>query len=181
VEHLAPGLAKDPQYRWYIWYTRPRAEKKINERLLQKGIEVFLPLRRERRQWSDRKKWVDAPLFNGYIFTCISGREWDVVNYTEGIITYVRMEGRPATLRQDQLEEIKAVCGLSESFEVIDAADIPDIGEEVTIKGGPFKGLTAQAVQYRGHQKIAVHIEQLGKVILLELPVRYVQRVRKAA
>jgi transcription antitermination factor NusG len=171
----------DPQYRWYIWYTRPRAEKKIHERLLNKGIEVFLPLRRERRQWSDRKKWVDAPLFNGYIFTCISEREWEKVTYTEGILTYVRMEGKPAALRHDQVEDIKELCGLSDSVEIVDGADIPVLGEEVIIKGGPFKGLTANAVQYRGLQKIAVHIEQLGKTVLLELPVRFVQRMNKAA
>jgi transcriptional antiterminator RfaH len=147
---------------------------------LTKGIETFLPIRRELRQWSDRKKWVDSPLFNGYIFTCISPREWDMVNYTEGILTYVRLEGKPATLRPVQLEEIKAMCGLTESLEVIDAADMPAIGEEVNIKGGPFKGLKAEIVQYRGQQKIAVHIEQLGKIVMLQLPVRYVQRLQKA-
>jgi transcription antitermination factor NusG len=173
-------LIKDPQYHWYIWYTKPRAEKKVNERLLSKNIEAFLPIRRELRQWSDRKKWVDSPLFGGYIFTRISPREWETVNYTEGILTYVRLEGKAATLRSDQVEEIKAMCGLSESVEVIDAADIPAIGEEVNIKGGPFKGLKAQIVQHRGQQKIAVHIEQLGKIVMLQLPVRYVQRLQKA-
>lgn len=147
---------------------------------MSKDIEVFLPMRRELRQWSDRKKWVDSPLFNGYIFTRISPKEWDTVNYTEGVLTYVRMEGKAASLRPDQLDEIRAMCGLSESVEVIDAADIPAIGEEVNIKGGPFKGLTAQIVQHRGQQKIAVHIEQLGKIVMLQLPVRYVQRLQKA-
>jgi transcriptional antiterminator RfaH len=179
VETLAPSLVNNSQAHWYIWYTKPRAEKRVHERLSAKGIESFLPVRRELRQWSDRKKWVDAPLFNGYIFTNISLRDWDAVNYTEGILTYVRLEGKPAALRPSQLEEIRAMCGLSDSLEVIDAADIPAIGEEVNIKGGPFKGLKAQIVQYRGQQKIAVHIEQLGKIVMLQLPMHYVQRLQK--
>lgn len=180
MEHLAPRFVKDSQHHWYIWYTKPRAEKRVNQRLLTKGIETFLPIRRELRQWSDRRKWVDAPLFNGYIFTHISPREWDSVNYTEGILTYVRLEGKPATLKESQLEEIKAMCGFAESLEVINAEDMPAIGEEVNIKGGPFKGLKAEIVQYRGQQKIAVHIEQLGKIVMLQLPVHYVQRLQKA-
>ena len=54
--------------RWYLLYTKPRAEKKVALELGLKGYELFLPLQRTLKQWSDRKKWVEEPLFKGYIF-----------------------------------------------------------------------------------------------------------------
>lgn len=32
---------------WYVFYTSPRAEKKVNEYLLSLGYESFLPLKSE--------------------------------------------------------------------------------------------------------------------------------------
>src|SRR5213075_948721 len=84
---------------WYIWYTKPRAEKAVLERLLKKGVEVYLPLQKELRQWSDRKKWVEAPLFPGYIFTCIDMAAFGNVQFTEGVLSHVRFESGPAILR----------------------------------------------------------------------------------
>jgi hypothetical protein len=49
---------------WLVIYTKPRAEKKVNERLLEEGFETYLPLQKVIRQWSDRKKKVEVPLFN---------------------------------------------------------------------------------------------------------------------
>ncbi len=48
---------------WYLLYTNPRAEKKVALELQKKGFEVFLPLQRTLKVWSDRKKWVEEPLF----------------------------------------------------------------------------------------------------------------------
>jgi hypothetical protein len=47
--------------KWYPVYTQPRAEKKAYQALINKGIEAYLPLHRQLKQWSDRKKWVEEP------------------------------------------------------------------------------------------------------------------------
>src|SRR5215510_15621908 len=53
---------------WYALRIRARHEKLIAGALWGKGYEVFLPLYRSRRRWSDRVKELDAPLFPGYLF-----------------------------------------------------------------------------------------------------------------
>ena len=53
---------------WWALYTKPRHEKKAKLEIEKKGITVYLPLNRVLRQWSDRKKWIEEPLFPGYIF-----------------------------------------------------------------------------------------------------------------
>lgn len=39
---------------WYVFYTSPRAEKKVNEYLLSLGYESFLPLKSEFKIWRNR-------------------------------------------------------------------------------------------------------------------------------
>ena len=53
---------------WYAVSTRSRQEKVAASMLESFGIENFLPLSMERRQWSDRKQVVNVPLFPGYLF-----------------------------------------------------------------------------------------------------------------
>ena len=54
--------------KWIAVYTKPRHEKTVEKELQKKGFEVYLPLLKQRRKWSDRKKWVEFPLFRSYIF-----------------------------------------------------------------------------------------------------------------
>ena len=53
---------------WIAVYTKPRHEKTVENELQKKGYEVYLPLLKERRKWSDRKVWVEFPMFRSYIF-----------------------------------------------------------------------------------------------------------------
>ena len=61
--------------KWYAVYTKPRWEKKVNSLLLQKGIEVYCPLNKVRRKWSDRIKTIEEPLFKSYVFVKIKDEE----------------------------------------------------------------------------------------------------------
>ena len=61
------NVKKDAK-KWIAVYTKPRHEKLVEKELQKKGYEVYLPILRERRKWSDRKKWVDFPLFRSYLF-----------------------------------------------------------------------------------------------------------------
>lgn len=154
-------------FHWYIWYTRPRAEKKIQERLRQKEIDVFLPLSKALRQWSDRKKWIEEPLFSGYIFTRITPKQIDHVAQTEGILTWLRSEGKPAFLQDRQVEEIRQLLSHHTSPEISQERLLP--GEPIHIIHGPLAGLSGEIVHYRGNKKLMVRIEQLGKALLVEL------------
>ena len=171
-------VKKETDLNWYIWYTKPRAEKKIRDRLLSKQIEVFLPLRKELRQWSDRKNWVESPLFGGYIFTHIHWKDMDKITFTEGILNYVRMDGRPAFLKEEEVESIKNMLQYGVEFEVADVQF--DLGEFVEITSGPLKGLEGNIIQYRGNNKLAISIAQLGKTIMVSLPAGYVRRKKRA-
>ena len=69
---------------WYALYTKPRSEKKVLDRLLEQEIEAYLPLQKKLRQWKDRKKWVEVPLINSYIFVKIEHKDYFNVLDTVG-------------------------------------------------------------------------------------------------
>ena len=164
--------------QWYIWYTKPRAEKKVKERLEAKGEEVFLPVYKELRQWSDRKKWIESPLFSGYIFVRSLSSKFDSIAFTEGVLNFVRYNGKPAMLRLEEVEEIKLLLSDYQSIEVDDA--MFHHGEQVKIIAGPLQGLEGEIINHKGKKRLAVRIEQLGKAILVEVPKVYVKRQLRA-
>ena len=151
----------------------------MRDRLVAKGIETLLPLQRELRQWSDRKKWVETPLFSGYIFTYISQRDWNTVSFAEGILTYVRSEGKAAVIRPDQINQIKCITANSESLSLVDEADI-QIGEMVDVVAGPFAGMHGEMVNYKGSNKLAIRIQQLERILLVHLPANYIKSLKRA-
>ena len=155
--------------QWYIWYTQPRVEKKLEQRLKGEGIQTYLPLKKELRQWSDRKKWVEVPLFNGYIFTKISRRKFEEVRRTDGIVTFVKFNGQAATLREDEIERIQKLITDPANLEVVHHHF--EEGERVQIVAGPLMGIEGLVVQHKGAKKVAINIEKLGKSILVNVPI----------
>ena len=84
---------------WYVVYTKPRWEKKVVEQLNQKGIECYCPLITQVRQWSDRKKKVDVPLFNSYVFVHLEESDRNSVFLSSGVVRYLFWLGKLAVVR----------------------------------------------------------------------------------
>ena len=82
------------QRHWHVLYTKPRNEKKVAERLSGAGDTVYCPLQKVRRQWSDRLKVIEEPLFKGYAFIHIedhkiSNETVEVFHYSnEGVCSW---------------------------------------------------------------------------------------------
>jgi len=93
--------------KWYVVYTRPKWEKKVADQLGRKKIEHYCPLNKVHKQWADRKKLVAEPLFSSYVFVCIDESEQLSVRLTDGIINFVYWLGKPAEVRNDEIQAIR--------------------------------------------------------------------------
>src|SRR3569832_1099930 len=93
--------------KWYAIYTRPRWEKKVNNLLSQKGIEVYCPLNKIRRKWSDRIKTIEEPLFKSYVFVKVNDEDRTSVRMTNGVVNFVYWNGKPAIIREKEIQTIK--------------------------------------------------------------------------
>ena len=122
---------------WYVLYTKPRQEKKVSDSLNAIGIEAYCPLVTVVKQWSDRKKKVQIPLINSYVFVNIEEHQREEVFKVSGIVRYLFWLGKPAVVRDIEIEALKqSLEGIVASFEVsaIQKDTIYKIPE------GPFQG-----------------------------------------
>src|SRR5262249_4474287 len=92
---------------WYAVYTRSRHEKKVAEFLSEKAVEVFLQLRNVLRRRKDRRKWVELPLFSGYVFVRISRVNKLRVLQTQGVVNILGDTSGPSPVPEEQIESIK--------------------------------------------------------------------------
>src|ERR1700744_6665019 len=93
---------KTGTYKWYPVYTNPRAEKKAYQALLNKGIETYLPLHRQLKQWSDRKKWVEEPLIKSYLFVKIAEQQQTEVLMTRGVSRFIYFSNKITSMPEKQ-------------------------------------------------------------------------------
>src|SRR5450759_4619611 len=94
---------------WYAVSTRPRWEKKVAQVLDTKGIENYCPLNKVVKQWSDRKKIILEPIFRGYVFVKVEEqKKWDIKKI-DGILNYVYWLGKPAKIKEEEINTIKTV------------------------------------------------------------------------
>lgn len=152
---------KTKNYAWYAVYTRANQEKKILRDLTDENIECFLPLKKSLKQWSDRKKWVEEPLFRCYIFVRISYVEFYDVLITPGVVCYVSFGGRPQTIPDIQIENLKTMIKQNE-MEVTLTHNKLAKGVKAEVIFGALKGMQGEIVQIYGQSRILIRVESLG-------------------
>lgn len=95
---------------WYVFYTSPRAEKKVNEYLLSLGYESFLPLKSEFKIWRNRqRKLIKSPLFPSYIFVLATRNDIFDINRIYGICYCVTCAGVPAVISGNDIMSLKII------------------------------------------------------------------------
>lgn len=161
-------------HNWYPVYTQPRAEKKASEALAGKGIQVYLPLQRQLKQWSDRKKWVNEPLIKSYLFVYISEQEKTEVLMTKGISRFIYFSGRAATMPERHIQDLKLLLASPYELEITEEALLP--GEQIRIKAGPLKGLAAEVVAYRSQKQLALRMGEIGCTLIIHVAASLVER-----
>ena len=97
----------DENKKWFAVHTKPRFEKRVTEILTRKKIENYCPINKVLRQWSDRKKLVNEPLFPYFVFIKITESELLSLKQIDGVINFVYWLGRPAIVRDSEIEAIK--------------------------------------------------------------------------
>jgi transcription antitermination factor NusG len=157
---------------WFALYTKPRWEKKIDGALQKKGIESWCPLQKVERQWSDRKKIIEEPLFKSYVFVHIDSTERTKVLMTDGVLNFVYYLGKPAVIRDEEVNTIKKY--LAEKDASIQILSQEGFQEEMKIKvnHGVFMGNEGTVLR-GGKKKVYVKLESLGQVMVVEFPAEY--------
>jgi transcription antitermination factor NusG len=165
-------MSKDNLY-WFAVYTRPRWEKKIVKLLEDKGIENYCPLNKVVKQWSDRKKVVLEPIFKSYVFVRISEDDKWNLKKVNGILNFVYWLGKPAHIRDEEINSIKKFLN---EFSEIEVEQELQINSKVRIKQGVLMNYQGILLEISGN-RAKIKIESMGLQLSAHFDKKNIERL----
>lgn len=161
---------------WYVAYVHSRSEKKVQERLDKQHIRNYLPLVKTIRQWSDRKKTVTVPLFNGYIFVCATSEELTKIRMITGVVNFIYADGKPAVVAAKQIETIQQF--LASGINIDTAPDTFAPGEKVRVTYGPLINTIGELIDVRNEKQFMLRVDLINQVMIIKLPAGYLEKIK---
>lgn len=160
------GTGPDAEERWYAVRVRSRCEKLVAGTLENKGYEEFLPLHKVRRQWSDRVKVSERPLFPGYVFC-----RFPVVNRlpiltTPAVVGIVGIGPEPLPVEDEEIASLKS---LVRSGFPSEPCDFFGSGDRVRVVAGPLAGLEGVFLSSTSGDRLVVSVSLLCRSVAVEL------------
>ena len=157
-----PGLFQP----WFAVRVKSRCEHLVSVHLRDRGFHQFLPLYRARRVWSDRCKYLELPLFPGYIFCRFDLHYRLPVLTAPGVVGIIGAGRTPIPIEQLEIEQIQRVIlsGLAaEPWRFLEP------GRKVYIAHGPFAGMEGVVITARGKHRLLCSITLLKRTVAVEI------------
>ena len=163
------GVASGPAGGLSPWVgvrVRSRCEKMAADSLRGKGYEVFLPLYRARRQWSDRVKVIEQPLFPGYLFCRLDVTARAPVVETPGVVSFVSFGRTPAAVDEQVIRNIQEIIRSG-----LPMGPWPYLreGQRVEVSQGPLKGLRGILTRLKNEFRVVVSVTLLQRSVAVEV------------
>lgn len=163
---------------WYALHVRYQHEVRVGRLLESRGWNTLTPVYRSSRQWSDRVKEIELPLFSGYVFCRFPIEESRYVEDTPGVALIVRFNSRPAPIQPSEIANIQAMV----------AAGVPlspwpflKAGDRVRVDRGPLRGLEGTLLRDGESSRLVISVELLQRSISAEVEPSMVTPVRGMA
>lgn len=163
---------------WFALQVRARYEHGVADHLDGKGYELFLPLYKCRKRWSDRIKEVEAPLFPGYLFCRLNPHDRLPILKTPGVIQIVGSNRTPTAVDEHEIKAIQAMV----------ASGIPNqpwpfltTGDRVRIESGPLSGLEGILVEFKGNHRLVLSVTLLQRSVAVEIDSAFVVSLRSSS
>ena len=163
---------------WYVLHTKSRFETVLNDALVKKSFEVFLPKILVKSRRRDRRLMIRTPLFPGYLFlkTCLQSHEYIEIMRTGGAVRLIGNKEGPIPVAPETIESLKIM--VAGDNKVLTGTRFKK-GDPVTVVCGPFAGLTGIFVQYRGKGRVVVTIKALRQFAAVDVSEDDVERLPK--
>lgn len=164
---------------WHALYVRSRCEKKVLAQLEDMGIQAYLPMISTVKQWSDRRKKMQEPLFKSYVFVFSNDKQYIPILNVYGVVKFVCFEKEAVVVPENQILAIKKFVREYENGEEYKMHNDEElkVGQMVRIINGPMKGLTGRLHTIRNKRHLIVHIDVVGQSIPVHIPRAKVEPV----
>ena len=162
--------------QWLVAYVQSCLEKKTAQRLAAMGIECYLPVQSEIRQWSDRRKRVDCLVIPMMIFVHVTPQERPLPLSLQAVSRYMvlRGESTPAVIPDEQMDRFRFMLDYSPEAEKMCSAPLAP-GDAVKVIKGPLAGLEGELITVNGKSKVAVRLDMLG-CAHVDVPIGFVEK-----
>ncbi|MAQ74514.1 MAG: hypothetical protein CMG22_04660 [Candidatus Marinimicrobia bacterium] len=160
---------------WIVVRSKPRSEKIAYAQLKEKGIEAYLPLLKERRKWSDRKKWVEFPLFSSYLFAKIEIKNSIFVLQTNGVSSLVKF-GEVIAIVQDEV--VHAIKLAIDGGYQLTPAEYFIAGNAVEVIEGPMRGVKGIVAQLKGKDRLVIKIDAIQQALSIDIDTRFIKNIK---
>lgn len=162
--------------KWIAVYTKSRHEKVVIQELEKKNIEAYCPILKERRQWSDRKRWVEFPLFRSYVFAKIELKNSLYILQTIGVNHIVKFQGNISTIPDGIIQNIKSM--IDGGF-TVEQVEYFVKGDEVKVVDGPLKGMEGIVVKVKNENKLVLKVAAIQQAIAVQIHPGYLKPKKK--
>jgi len=153
---------------WYAIQTIPKHERKVASELQRKDLRTFLPLFPVKRQWSDRVRVLDLPLFPGYVFVCMSSAvdQRIAVLRTRGVTSFVGIRGMGIPIPEHQIAAIESIIDRK-----LHCSPYPflNVGQRVRIRGGSLEGIEGILAEVKGDLSLVISVELIQRSLAIRV------------
>lgn len=154
------------QPRWFALYTCANQERSVAAQLEARWIEHFLPLYRSRRQWKDRRVFLDLPLFPGYLFARFAFTSRVLILQARGVVRVVGGNGQPCPLPERDIEALRAGLGGGLRLE---PHPYLTAGARVRILRGPLAGISGILVRAKNLCRVVLSLDLIARSAAVEI------------
>ena len=162
--------------KWIAVYTKSRHEKVVIQELENKNIEAYCPIFKERRQWSDRKRWVEFPLFRSYVFAKIELKNSIYILQTMGVHHIIKFQGNISIIPDEIIQNIKSM--IDGGF-TVEQVEYFVKGDEVIVVDGPLKGMDGIVVKIKNENKLVLKVAAIQQAIAVQIHPGYLKPKKK--
>jgi transcription antitermination factor NusG len=163
---------KQTSHQWFALRVKSRHEKTVSLAAKNKGFEQFLPLYRWRQTWSDRLKWVEMPLFPGYVFCRLDPEHRLPLLTIPGVIDFVTFGKIPAPIDETEIASVQAAI---RSELVSEPCSFLEGGHRVRLQRGPLAGVEGFLIDSTVQRRVVFSLTVLRRSIAVDIDNQWVE------
>jgi transcription antitermination factor NusG len=159
---------------WFALRVRSNFERVAAVHLRDRGFEEFSPIYKAERQWSDRKKQIDAFLFPGYVFCRLNPNDRLPVLTIPGAVGLVGFGKGPTPIPENEIEAVRRMVG---SGLLVAPYPFLAVGQCVRIERGPLTGVEGMVKEIKKTFRLIVSVHLLQRSVSVEIDRSWIRLV----
>ena len=152
---------------WTVIRTRIKCEKFVRDRLLQKGIDAFVPLHKRTARYNRKVKSYELPIISCYTFVRLEAARRNEVlalPYVQGML---RIAGQDCIVSDREMQWLQKIGGTD--LEVRTETLSLKQGDRVILAYGQLAGIEGTILSEHSRHEVIVALESIGLQMVIQV------------